>query len=116
MPLDRLVQLLIDKSSGKEGCDFTFTLEPGKGETYSHGQPTLYAHGEYESWSVLAGRDRRIWVESWIDWKIARDALAAAQAKFRQFGFQYEDFGPGGGSTHVPVDVVTAHLPDSEDE
>jgi len=32
-----------------------FTLERGKGETYSHPRPVLYAHSIYKQGSVLAG-------------------------------------------------------------
>ena len=34
----------------------TFTLERGRGETYSHPRPVLYAHSVYGRGSVLAGQ------------------------------------------------------------
>src|SRR4051794_30980421 len=54
----------------------TFTLEMGRGETYRHGRPVLYAHSTYESGSVLAGQPRRLWVAQWETWEEARAALA----------------------------------------
>ncbi len=40
----------------------TFSLECGKGETYRHAWPVLYAHSVYDRNSVLAGQPRRLWV------------------------------------------------------
>lgn len=34
-------------------------IEPGKGETYATGKPTVYAYGVYEESSVLAGQRKR---------------------------------------------------------
>ena len=53
-----------------------FTLEPGRGETYRHTRPVLYAHSTYERSSVLAGQPRRLWVAQWDTWDEARAALA----------------------------------------
>lgn len=89
-----------------------FTLEPGRGETYAHRKPVLYAHGTYERGSVLAGQPRRLWVAEWSTWEEARAALAEVRKVDRTFKF--EDFGDGGGSTHVPTSVLTRNLPDED--
>ena len=90
----------------------TFTLEPGKGETYRHAGPVLYAHSVYERSSVLAGQPRRLWVAQWETWPEARAALAEVRKADRTFKF--DDFGEGGGTTHIPTSVLTLHLPDDE--
>src|SRR4051812_21575722 len=54
----------------------TFTLERGRGETYRHPRPVLYAHSIYERSSVLAGQPRRLFVEQWNSWDESRAALA----------------------------------------
>ncbi|MBN8457387.1 MAG: hypothetical protein J0M04_06050 [Verrucomicrobia bacterium] len=83
------------------------TLESGRGETYSNGRPTLYGHSTYGRGSVLAGRPRREWLEDWDDIETARAELKAA-------GIRYRDLCDAGGSTHIPVDVITTGLPDGE--
>ncbi|ODT99467.1 MAG: hypothetical protein ABS79_04485 [Planctomycetes bacterium SCN 63-9] len=90
----------------------TFTLESGRGETYRHSRPVLYAHSTYERSSVLAGQPRRLFVEEWETWEEARTALAEVRRADRTFRF--DDLGEGGGSTHVPSSVLTRHLPDDE--
>ena len=89
-----------------------FALEQGRGETYRHARPVLYAHTLYERGSVLAGQPRRLFVEQWETWDEARAALAEVRKKDRKFKF--EDFGEGGGTTHIPSSVLTRHLPDDE--
>jgi hypothetical protein len=91
----------------------TFTLERGRGETYSHARPVLYAHSIYKSTSVLAGQPQRIWVAQWDNWEEARATLADLTKQDRTF--RYDDFGEGGGTTHIPTSVLTRHLPDDED-
>ncbi len=91
----------------------TFTLEPGRGETYRHARPVLYAHSTYERSSVLAGQPRRLFVEQWETWEQARAALAEVRKADRTFRF--EDFGQGGGTSYVPTSVLTRHLPDDEE-
>ncbi len=90
----------------------TFTLEPGRGETYRHARPVLYAHSTYERSSVLSGQPRRLFVEQWPTWEEARAALTEVRKADRSFKF--DDFGQGGGTTHLPTDVLTRHLPDDE--
>ncbi len=90
----------------------SFTLERGRGETYSHPRPVLYAHSTYGRGSVLAGQPRRLWVAQWDTWQEARAALAEATGRDR--AFEYEDFGEGGGTTHIPSSILTRHLPDDE--
>jgi hypothetical protein len=83
------------------------TLEMGRGETYATNLPTLYGHSTYGRGSVLAGRPRRVWLEDWNDLETARAELKAAKIRFT-------DLCDTGGSTHIPVDVMTAGLPDEE--
>src|SRR5262245_36831106 len=83
----------------------SFTLERGRGQTYSHSRPVLYGHSTYSRGSVLAGRPLRQWLETWETWEEAREALK---------GQRYDDYGPEGGSTHIDVDVLTQDLPDDE--
>src|SRR5947209_6098244 len=87
----------------------TFTLERGRGETYSHARPVLYAHSEYEASSVLAGQPRRLWVAQWDTWAEARAVLAEVCRADRSF--RYGDLGEG-GTTYIPTSVLTRHLPD----
>ena len=89
----------------------TFTLEWGRGETYSHARPVLYAHSEYEESSVLAGQPRRLWVAQWDVWAEARAALAEVRRADRSF--RYDDLGEG-GTTYIPTSLLTRHLPDDE--
>ncbi len=90
----------------------TFTLEPGRGETYSHGRPVLYAHSVYDRSSVLAGQPRRLWVAQWDTWDEARAALTEVTKQDRTF--RNGDFGEGGGTSYIPTSVLTRHLPDDE--
>jgi hypothetical protein len=83
------------------------TLEFGRGETYRSNRPTLYGHSTYGRISVLAGRPRRVWLEEWDDLDVARAELKAAKIR-------YADLCEAGGSTHIPVDVITAGLPDED--
>src|SRR4029079_18371658 len=66
----------------------TFTLEQGRGETYRHARPVLYAHSVYERSSVLAGQPRRLFVEQWDSWEEARAALAEVRKRNRSFRFE----------------------------
>ncbi len=96
------------QSSGKRRRRWTFTLESGRGQTYSSGNPTLYAHNTYPRGSVLAGRPERMFLEAWDSWGQARAELA------RVPGLKYDDYGPEGGTTHLDIDALTAGLPDNE--
>ena len=49
----------------------------------------------------------------WDTWDEARAALAEVRRADRKF--KYEDFGEGGGTTHIPTSVLTRHLPDDEE-
>ncbi|WP_165248012.1 hypothetical protein [Paludisphaera soli] len=90
----------------------TFTLEMGRGETYRHSRPVLYAHSTHGRGSVLSGQPRRLFVEGWDTWEEARAALAEVRKADRTFRF--EDFGRGGGTSYIPSSVLTRHLPDDE--
>ena len=91
----------------------TFTLERGRGETYSHSRPVLYAHSIYKRTSVLAGQPRRLWVAQWETWDEAGAALGEVRKVDRSF--RYDDFGEVGGTTYIPTSVLTRHLPDDEE-
>ena len=90
----------------------TFTLERGRGETYRHSRPVLYAHSVYERSSVLAGQPRRLWVAQWETWEEARAALA--EVRRADWTFRFEDYCQGGGTSFIPSSVLTRHLPDDE--
>lgn len=89
---------------------FTFTLEYGRGTTYSSGKPTLYGHSKYGRGSVLSGRPLRMFVDQFDD---EAEARAAAAALRKGLKVKIEDM-LDGGTTHVPLDVLTAGLPDSD--
>lgn len=62
------------------------TIEFGNGETYKNSRYTVYEHSKYSRSSVLAGQDRRVWLDDF-------DTLAEAQAaypKARQSGATYQ--------------------------
>jgi hypothetical protein len=90
---------------------WTFTLEAGRGETYADGKPTLYGHSTYERSSVLAGRDQRVFVDSWDNWGEARAAIVDIQNEHGR-RFKCEEIG---GTTHVPIEQIVSHLPDDTD-
>lgn len=89
----------------------SFTLEPGKGETYRTDKPTLYAHGVYERSSVLAGRPKRLYVHCWDTWEEARTAVNQWRQDFGQ-SFRCDELQ---GSTHIPSSRLVSHLPDDTD-
>jgi hypothetical protein len=95
----------------KKHGPLSFTVEPGRGETYANSELTVYAHDEYEESSVLAGRERRMWIGSFGDGpqaeQDAHDTIEAAGAS------KITDF--IGSSTHVPIEQIVSHLPDDTD-
>lgn len=91
----------------------TFTMEAGQGTTYSSQQPTLYAHGKYPRSSVMHGRERRVFVDSWDSWDEARAKIAEVQKELKKF--KVEDYGEKGGTTHIPIAQQVAHIPDDTD-
>jgi hypothetical protein len=86
------------KASGQR---FTFTLEAGRGETYATQEPTLYGHSRYPRGSVLAGKPLRRWIASWKTWQEAANVLYEAKVRYTTEG----------GTSHIPVNELTAHLP-----
>ena len=90
----------------------SFSLEGGRGETYRHGRPTLYAHSVFNEGSVLAGQPRRLFVEQWDNWEEASAALAEVRRADRTFKF--DDYSQGGGTSYIPTSVLTRHLPDDD--
>ena len=51
------------------------TIEVGKGATYSNGAITVYEYGTYPRSSVLAGQERRTWMDEF-------DTIDAAKLKY----------------------------------
>lgn len=96
------------KTNSKRTQRWTFTLEPGQGQTYAHGRPVLYGHNTYPRGSVLAGQPERLWLKGWDTWEQARTELTT-------MGLKYDDHGCDGGTTHIPVEILTAGLPDEPD-
>ena len=96
--------------------DPRFTLEFGRGETYSHGKPTLYCHAPYPRSSVLYGQDKRVFVDQWESREEALKALTPVRETLGE-RFKFDDWteDDAGGSSHVPVAQVAAHLPDEPD-
>lgn len=52
---------------------------PMAGETYSHDEYGVYEYGEYEPWSVLAGQERRSFLDSFPTLEAARAAFPDAE-------------------------------------
>lgn len=105
MSIERIQRLITD-----HGKKVSFTLEAGRGQTYASGKPTLYAHHPYPRHSVLRGRYARVYVEAWDSVEEAKQALAEVAAAVRGFRYTASDY-----SSFIPVDVITAHLPDTPD-
>lgn len=87
-----------------------WTLEQGRGQTYNSGLPTLYAHDNYPRSSVLYGRERRRYVNEFDSIDQAMEMLKGHRIMRYLDNMMME-----GGTTHVDVDVVTSHLPDTPD-
>lgn len=60
--IERLQRQIADEL--RRSGEYDIVLEPGGGATYSHGDPTIYFYGTYEDSSVLAGRSRRAFIDS----------------------------------------------------
>jgi hypothetical protein len=78
------------------------TIEREHGETYSRATFAVYEHGTYPRGSVLAGQPSRRFIDGGFE------TPEAAKAKYPHANII-------GGTTHIPVDVLTAHLPDDSD-
>ncbi len=79
------------------------TIERSHGETYHNpNEWDVYEHGVYEQSSVLAGQPKRVWIDGGFK--------SPEEAKVK-----YPDANIIEGTTHIPVDIMTAHLPDEED-
>jgi len=111
---ERLAERIRDRiatHNKKKNGKLTFTVEYGRGETYANRELTVYAHDDYERSSVLAGRERRMWIGALqrdLTEQDAHDTIGAAGAtKVTTFML--------GGSTHVPISQVVSHLPDDTD-
>ncbi len=91
----------------KRHPDGDFTIEAGRGQTYATGLPTLYFHHPYGRSSVLAGRWARCYLGGVGNVEQFLDGLPADLKPVTKSIV---------GSTHVDVDIVTAHLSDKEDD
>lgn len=81
-----------------------YTIEVGHGETYHQREGvTVYKHDRYPRGSVLAGQDRRTFVDTF-------ESVEAAKAAFPKATDLTQV-----GSTHRPVADVVRHLPDDTD-
>jgi hypothetical protein len=89
------IQSKLDNRNGR----IRWTLEPGKGQTYNHGEPTLYAHDTYPRRSVMSGRPRRSWVWEFDSVEQAMEVLEGHPI------MRYLEV--IGGTTHVDVDIAT---------
>jgi hypothetical protein len=78
------------------------TIERERGETYARATFAVYEHGVYPRSSVLAGSPSRRFVDGGFE------TVEAAKAK-------YPTATVIAGSTHIPVDALTAHLPGDDD-
>lgn len=99
------VQRIKDALDNKHGR-MTFTVELGRGETYSSDKWTVYSHDNYPRHSVLHGRERRMWIAEFASQEEAIEACKAAGV------WKRTDIS---GSTHVPIDQIVSHIPDDTD-
>lgn len=76
------------------------TIEREHGETYSKSTFAVYEHGTYPRSSVLAGLPSRKYVDGGFE------SEAEAKAKYPR--------AQSSGSTFIPSDVMTRHLPDDD--
>lgn len=74
---------------------------PSQGETYSRPEFGVYQYDTYPRGSVLAGQQRRIFLDSF---KTEAEAIAA-----------YPQATPGCGCGHISIDAMTRHLPGDDD-
>ena len=77
------------------------TIERQQGETYRRNTFAVYEHSIYPRTSVLAGQPCRRFVDGGF-------------ATVKEAQEQYPDATPIEGTTHIPVDVLTRHLPDED--
>ena len=109
--LERVKDRIASHDQRKHG-KLTFTVEFGRGETYANRELTVYSHDDYERSSVLYGRERRMWIDSFDRGATEQDAhetiAAAGATKITHFMLE-------GGTTHVPIDQIVSHLPDDTD-
>jgi hypothetical protein len=78
------------------------TIEQERGETYAHATFAVYEHSTYPRYSVLAGQPCRRFIDG--GFKTIEDAQA-----------KYPDARVIPGTTHIPVDDLTRHLPGDDD-
>ena len=76
------------------------TIELGRGATYESDEYTVYRHGEYPKYSVLAGQPKRTFVDSF-------ETLAEAVEKYPD-----AEVLDDGGSTYVEMNLN--YLPDED--
>ena len=80
-----------------------YTIENGRGATYSNSKIVVYGHGTYPRGSVLAGQPLRKWIDSFATIEEAKEKFPKAQVLV------------GVGTTYVDIDSMVSHLPDEQD-
>jgi len=100
----------------QDGEEEYLTIEKGYGETYRQQGPgvTLYLHGTYDDSSVLAGQPKRVYVQSFEEFPTEEQNIQAAQQFAAQSYPQYRVDVMMGGSSFIPSEVLTRHLPGEE--
>lgn len=78
--IERLKMAIQDEKE-RGNTDWEIVIEPGQGETYSSGEPTVYFYGTYEDYSVLAGRQRRAGMEILDSYEEAKQFLEVAKSQ-----------------------------------
>lgn len=117
MPVDErhvtLIKGIVQGRNPKRNGKLRFSVELGRGATYSTHDITLYALDRYERSSVLAGRERRSWVCAWE----GNDAESQADARetIKAAGIERITDWNIGGTSYVPISQIVSHLPDDTD-
>jgi hypothetical protein len=109
---EQAIERIKDKLNARNGR-ITWTIELGRGETYSSGDWTIYAHDSYPRSSVLSGRERRTFIWSFDADRYGDSGQEAAIQACKAAGvWKYTSVS---GSTHVPIEQIVSHLPDDTD-
>jgi len=78
-------ELIREEDGGRDACHIT--IEPSKGETYSHDSLTMYFYGTYGISSVNEGMEKRVFLERFDN---EEDARRAAEDIKRTFGIDVD--------------------------
>tara|TARA_R110000824_G_scaffold150836_2_gene321606 strand:- start:10532 stop:10879 length:348 start_codon:yes stop_codon:yes gene_type:complete len=90
--------------------DGDFTIEPGSGQTYHTGNPTLYFHHQYGKGSVLEGQSCRNYLGAVCPAGKEREFIDSLPDALKKITHHIA------GTTHRDVDQMTAHLSDGPDQ